>query len=213
MNKELASYIKKYFGHLMTDDERLALNHHIYTYKTSNNPRMRKKMIEKGWISEKEEVLELLENGYEVFELTMAKRIMAESPEKVFINNCPKCLKLARTPYARQCRNCGHTWHNIVVAKFRLEKSFELTNRPYFFMLGQIEKGKVKIGQYIDLTFLGLSQRANIEVIEFALIKEAGQAIENVVLGISELTKEERKYIVSKGNFGIPIDILKATAP
>ncbi len=34
MDKETARYIKNYFSRLMTDDERLALKYHMYTYKT-----------------------------------------------------------------------------------------------------------------------------------------------------------------------------------
>jgi ssDNA-binding Zn-finger/Zn-ribbon topoisomerase 1 len=53
--------------------------------------------------------------GYDSFELNVANRIMEQTPEKVFFNNCPKCNKLARTPRARQCRHCGHSWHDLSV--------------------------------------------------------------------------------------------------
>ncbi|MCJ8155648.1 hypothetical protein MKJ01_17975 [Chryseobacterium sp. SSA4.19] len=42
----------------------------------------------------------------------IAKRIMKETPDKVFFNNCSKCGKLARTPFAKQCRYCGYSWHS-----------------------------------------------------------------------------------------------------
>ena len=110
MDKETAAYIRNYFSQLMTEDELLAFNHQMYTDKSEDDPRRRKLMIERGWISERPEIAELLKNGYEEFELNVAKRIMQESPEKVFLNNCPQCHKLARTPYAKQCRHCGHSW-------------------------------------------------------------------------------------------------------
>lgn len=110
MDKETASYIRNYFSSLMTENEMLALKHYMYTYKTEDNPRMRKVMIERGWISERSEIKAYLKDGYDEFELNVARRIMRESPEKVFLNNCPKCGKLVRTPLAKQCRYCCHSW-------------------------------------------------------------------------------------------------------
>ncbi|SEW26597.1 hypothetical protein SAMN05421841_1924 [Chryseobacterium wanjuense] len=111
MDKETAIYIRNYFSNLMTDREKFALKHHMYTFKSADNHIMRNLMLEKGWISSDPEVVSLLQNGYEEFELNVAKRIMTDTPEKVFFNNCPKCNKLARTPYAKQCRHCGYDWH------------------------------------------------------------------------------------------------------
>ncbi|MDE5492245.1 hypothetical protein [Elizabethkingia meningoseptica] len=113
MDKETASYIITYFSNLMTDLEKLALRHHIHIGKTSVNSTMQKMLIEKGWIQTNPNVLDLLKNGYEEFEMNVASRIMAETPEKVFLNNCPKCNKLARTPNAKQCRHCGYNWHSL----------------------------------------------------------------------------------------------------
>lgn len=70
-------------------------------------------MTDRGWISEKPEIKEFLKNGYEEFELNVAVRIMKEIPEKVFLNKCPQCNGLARTPYAKQCRYCTHHWHTL----------------------------------------------------------------------------------------------------
>ncbi|MDR2236842.1 MAG: hypothetical protein LBE92_12025 [Chryseobacterium sp.] len=113
MDREKAAYIRHYFSHLMTDDEQSALRYHMYTYKTSHNPEMRKLLIEKGWISTDPKIAAFLKHGYGEFELNVATRIMAETPEKVFFNNCPACGKLPRTPYAKQCRYCGHSWREI----------------------------------------------------------------------------------------------------
>ncbi len=111
-NQEKVSYIMNYFTKLMTDDEFLAMQRQMYLWKTEQNPQMRKIITEKGWISERPNVKELLKNGYDEFELNVVRRIMKETPEKVFFNNCPICNKLARTPYAKQCRHCGHSWRD-----------------------------------------------------------------------------------------------------
>jgi hypothetical protein len=192
----------------MTDDEKLALKYHMYTYKSQDNPKMRSLMVDRGWISDREDIKEFLKDGYEEFELSIAKRIMKETREKVFLNNCPKCNKLARTPYARQCRYCGHSWHDLTVAQFKLNSSFQLTGRQ-FFLLGKIIKGEIKQGQFMDLTLLGLNRRPKIEAIEVALKRQDGKAWEDIGLGTSDLTEEDKEYLKNIGSFGTPFDIIK----
>lgn len=114
MDKETVNYIINYFSKLMTDDEKAALKYHILMYKSSDNPKMRDVMSKKGWINSSPEIINFLKDGYEEFELNVVKRIMSETPEKVFFNNCPKCNKLARTPNAKQCRYCTYSWHDLV---------------------------------------------------------------------------------------------------
>lgn len=165
-------------------------------------------MVDRGWISERPAVKEFLKGGYEEFELSAAGRIMREVPEKVFMNNCPKCNKLARTPFARQCRHCGHSWHDLTVAQFKLDSSFQLTGRHFFF-LGQITKGEIKTGQFMDLTMLGLNKRPEIDAIEFALKRQDGKVWEDIGLGTNDLTGEDKEYLKSIGSFGTPFDIVK----
>ena len=57
-----------------------------------------------------EKVNELVKLGREKMEMAIAKRLLKEHGGEL-INNCPKCGRLARTPYAKQCRHCGHDWH------------------------------------------------------------------------------------------------------
>jgi hypothetical protein len=211
VDKETSNYIRNFFSNLMTDNEKLALKHHMYTYKADNSNStdsgMKTLLMERGLIRTESEILDLLKDGYEQFELSVAKRIMTETPEKVFLNNCPKCNKLARTPYARQCRFCGHSWHALTVAQFKLNSSFQLTGR-LFFLLGEITKGEIKQGQFIDLTMLGLNKRPKIESIEFALKRQDGKAWEDVGLGTIELTEEDKEYLKNIGSFGTPFDII-----
>ncbi|WP_294203398.1 hypothetical protein [uncultured Chryseobacterium sp.] len=111
MDQEIVKYIIRYFSHLMTEDEIAALKYQMYMYKSSDNEKQRKIMTEKDWIRQTPETDNLLRNGYEEFEINVAKRIVAQTPEKIFFNNCPDCGKLARTPSAKQCRYCGFSWH------------------------------------------------------------------------------------------------------
>jgi len=208
MDKEFVHYIMTYFSKLMTDAEKLALKYYMNTCKTENNPQMRKQMIARGWISQRTDIKDLLKDGYEAFERNVVKRIMNEMPEKVFLNNCPKCKQLARTPYARQCRHCGHAWHDLIVAQFKLNSSFQLAGR-YFFLFGQITKGKIEQGQFMDLTMLGLNKRPRIEAIELVLKRENGKVWEDIGLGTNDLTEEDKGYLKKIGSFGTPFDIIK----
>jgi hypothetical protein len=31
--------------------------------------------------------------------------------DEIYLNKCPKCNKIARTPKAKQCRFCRYDWH------------------------------------------------------------------------------------------------------
>lgn len=211
MDNETAKYIINYFSKLLTDAERMAIKHTTSTYKlecsTSDNSNLTRVYREKGWLTSDQSVLDLLKDGYEKFELNVANRILSRNSEKVFLNNCPKCNRLARTPYAKQCRHCGHSWHDLTVAQFKLNSSFQLTGRQ-FFLLGEITKGEIKQGQFIDLTILGLNKKPKIEAIEFALKRQDGKVREDIGLGTNELTEEDKLYLKSIGSFGTPFDII-----
>ncbi len=211
MDNETAKYIINYFSNLLTSEEKMAIKTSSMfklEHSNSKNPNLTKMYRENGWLTSDQSVLDLLKEGYDNFELNVANRIMEQSPDKVFFNNCPKCNKLARTPYARQCRHCGHKWHDLTVAQFKLNGSFQLTGR-LFFLIGQITKGEIKQGQIMDLTFLGLNKKPKIEAIEFALMRQDGKISEDVGLGTSELTEEDKEFIKVKGSCITPFDIIE----
>lgn len=212
MDNETAKYIINYFSNLLTGAERMAIKHTTSIYKlnhsNSDNTQLTRLYKENGWLTTDQTVLDLLKDGYENFELNVANRILTHHPDKVFFNYCPKCNKLARTPYARQCRYCGHNWHGLTVAQFKLNGSFQVTGRQ-FFLLGQITKGEVSQGNFMDLTMLGLNKKPKIEAIEFALIRQNGKAWEDIGLGTNELNQEEKEYLKKAGSFGTPFDIIK----
>ncbi len=111
-NAETANYIITYYSNLLTDNERQALQHCRSTIKLEDDiDGKRTKMYYKtGWLSADPNILGLLENGYEQFAANCAARILNENPNGVYLNNCPVCGRLARTPYAKQCKWCGHNW-------------------------------------------------------------------------------------------------------
>ena len=170
MNLETAKYIIDYFPNLMTNEEWNALRYLKLKSKTQGNPKMEKILKRKGDLSISENGMELIKKGSENFRLNVAKRILEERGADLFLNKCPKCEFLARTPQSRQYRNCGNNWHNIKVADFKLNSSFQLTGRQ-FYLLGEIRNGNIEIGNFIDLTMLGMNCKPKIESIEFALKK------------------------------------------
>lgn len=113
MEDSLRKYILDYYSHLMNPDEKKAHLHIIYHNKAGDNDKMLALMKERGWIDKlgNKNVDNLLRNGTEVFFDTVAQRIYKECNTEIFINTCPKCTKLARTPFAKQCRFCSHNWH------------------------------------------------------------------------------------------------------
>jgi hypothetical protein len=119
MENEIIDYIQeyliKYYSHLMTRDEYTAFRHLDILYKWRHKADDFPGIIsakEKGWISTDPNVLELVKDGRNIFLKNTATRIFNDNRDKIFLNNCPKCGKLARTPRAKQCPHCFHTWHN-----------------------------------------------------------------------------------------------------
>lgn len=114
LDSEKICYVFTYFGHLMTDYERIAWRHYTSTVKlgdmTGDQRDARTRMyLKKGWMSDKPEVLILLDNGIDSFKEEVVRRILAERTNEVGLNTCPQCGQLVRTPHAKQCK-CGHSW-------------------------------------------------------------------------------------------------------
>ncbi|WP_044208697.1 hypothetical protein [Flammeovirga sp. OC4] len=117
MKTETIDYILNYFSGLMNEKEALAWRHYSSEYKLTHSEnqdtveKRRKIYLSKGWLTEDEQTLRLLENGIDQFRLNTAERILNENSDKIEFNKCPKCSELARTPKAKQCRFCGYDWH------------------------------------------------------------------------------------------------------
>ena len=86
MNEETVQYIITYFSYLLTAKEKLAIKHTRSTLKLDRSGSHKSTLIriyrEKGWLSEDQEVLDLLKGGYANFELMVAQRILEEHQNK-----------------------------------------------------------------------------------------------------------------------------------
>jgi len=121
MDLHLARYVLRYYQQFMTGPERLA-SRHLSAMEKSTHGRSdfiaqqearNRRHPTRELLSDDPEVLELTRGGAESFVLRTAERIMAAHSHEIYINRCPRCGEVAKTPKARQCRFCGHDWHNV----------------------------------------------------------------------------------------------------
>lgn len=109
---ELSRYVFNYYPNLMTVREKSAYKHLIGLKKADfAESEKLKNFTEKFWCSADPEVLELLEGGEDLFFENVTKRILHQHQKEIFLNYCPKCGALARTPSAKQCSKCFYSWH------------------------------------------------------------------------------------------------------
>jgi len=197
---ETAKYIIDHYSKLLNIDENMALKHIRHQFTIDNTePKEREKLTKNfkkiGWITNDKSVLDLLNDGIEAFELKAAQRILETQGDKVFLNICPKCQKLARTPEAKQCKYCYFDWHYNIQAQFNVEDCVPIANRQ-FFLLGQIKEGTAKSGYLINLNPFTIYKKPIIETVEFV----RKQNWQGITIGINNLTATEKELI--KNNIG-----------
>lgn len=109
---DLTRYVFFEYGNLRTVHENAAYKSIVGKQKAedSDNPKMRDMLLRK-WVSDAPEVLQSLQDGSEQFFVNVTQRILREHAGEVFLNLCPRCGGLARTPQAKQCRHCFFSWH------------------------------------------------------------------------------------------------------
>jgi hypothetical protein len=95
-----------------------------------------------------------------------------------------------------------------IVARFKLEACFQLTNRS-FFLCGEVITGEFVRGQFIDLTPVGLEKLVRIDEIEFIRKNKNGEVKEITALGIREFSEEEKEYLKQIHKFDTPLNIFK----
>ena len=106
-DEHLTWYIINYFG-FMTKPEWLANRAFIVQEKAkwTKYPELFEK-----YLTTDPEALALMTEGFDVFLRRVRDRILRDHPEKVFLNYCPQCGGLAKTPKAKQCHWCFYDWH------------------------------------------------------------------------------------------------------
>ena len=214
MDSQKASYIVKYFPRLMSIAERTAWWHNFAMSKIEQVPAglegkdaeewQRSKIDfyrEQGLISNDPSVLALLEGGFDAFVEQTAKRILTDSPGEVFLNECPNCQSLARTPHSKQCRHCGHSWRDQVGATLRHKLTRSHNLKPgYVVFEGEVETGNVEEGMRVDLTYYGVNRKPVIEEVRHI-------SADRIAIDFELVDPELRIVLVEAGSHIEPINI------
>ncbi len=110
---DLVDYIYRYQGTFMTADEKVAAGRII---PTAEDPRERlyevRKLKLEMLVNDNETAKQMLADGFDVFKNRVVNRIYNEHKNELSLNLCPRCSKIARTPWAKQCRFCFYSWHS-----------------------------------------------------------------------------------------------------
>ena len=108
----LTRYICNHYQHLMSDFE-LKMMRVISTLmkaETASSPEITRMTLEKWGLIDDAEINDALANGYEAYRRQVRDRILKDHKQEVFVNRCPQCNHIVRTPEAKLCLWCGHSW-------------------------------------------------------------------------------------------------------
>ncbi len=109
---ELDRYVLAYYPNLMTRLESLGQKAAFSEEKADGaSESMARKLREKWGHQNDPEVVAALSQGTDTFRRRVRERILRENSDEVFLNKCAKCEKLVKTPRAKLCLWCGHSWH------------------------------------------------------------------------------------------------------
>jgi hypothetical protein len=67
------------------------------------NPHVAEFIWKRHQLADDPAVMEVLADGVEAFRRRTAKRVLSDHASEVFVNRCPKCERVVRTPKAQQC--------------------------------------------------------------------------------------------------------------
>ena len=106
----LIEYVWRHGAHLMTELERKGVKTvHANEKAEHSSPDISGVILEKWGSKDNPEVCNALSAGIKKFKQAVRRRVISDNPE--FVQRCPECKKIIRTPQAQQCRWCGSSWH------------------------------------------------------------------------------------------------------
>jgi hypothetical protein len=214
-------YILHYFSGFMTPEESAASMH--YNIIQQFGERIKRDGVDsqpdfiRTRLSKDPAVLALLKSGIEQFRINAAERIFRDSADKMFFNNCSKCGKLARTPEAKQCRYCGHSWRkpeirNVNVASCKAVASFKIASVQQmidgpFYLIGDVVSGKAERSMKVNLTVLGLTIQPMITSVETMVYWGNGTPRQCIALFVTAISEEEKEFLISGSPFEQPVPV------
>ena len=98
---ELGRYVWNYFQQFCTE---LEANIDELFARQRKGPEAQQELYDRSGISADDPfVVAALRDGEDVFHKRVGQRILKEHSEEVFINRCPECFKIVKTPRAQRC--------------------------------------------------------------------------------------------------------------
>jgi hypothetical protein len=113
-DRELTRYVWDHYQRLMSDFEwrvGRAIFHRA-KFGTAGHPEAATAAHRRWCEVGVPEVEAALLDGPEVFRRRVRDRLLSERGSELFVNRCPRCSRVVRTPQARQCFWCGCDWHS-----------------------------------------------------------------------------------------------------
>jgi hypothetical protein len=111
-DRVLTAYIRHNYLHLFTQFERKVDFRFIVEMKSKRlSPEDRAARVALMCGPPDRAVDSTLEQGHLAFLDRVRARVLAEASDQIVIMRCPMCLRIVRTPKARQCMWCHHDWH------------------------------------------------------------------------------------------------------
>lgn len=110
---ELDRYVWFHHADLFTHFELAVQSAHRAEFKASHaSERMGRVLRERWGAGSDAAIAAALAGGWPVFRSSARARVMRDHADEVVVNRCPSCLRVVKTPLARQCLWCGHDWHD-----------------------------------------------------------------------------------------------------
>ena len=111
----LWDYLYTHFKDRLTETEQKAGRVMIFDgncpFQSPNGDPARDAEIRFEFGSTDPSVFGALAEGKRRFMEQAAARVLARNGAAIFVNRCPACGKIVRTPLAKQCRWCRYDWH------------------------------------------------------------------------------------------------------
>lgn len=99
-------------GSFLTEfEKRVAMAIHWQAKAATSNPAMARLIEIRHRLVGDAEVDAALADGVDAFRRRCCQRVLTDNAGKIFINRCPRCNRIVRTPKALQCFWCGNDWH------------------------------------------------------------------------------------------------------
>jgi hypothetical protein len=187
-------YLMNNYLHLVGGQSRLAFNQLVKTQKENYLKGYKKQFIDpqiKRGLYTEEDLNDFIKLTEEEAKDVLLKEIKVRKWDKFYLNRCPKCQNLGRTPYARQCPSCFFKWHDSLKGKFRVKKTYYLESRNRFYIMGEIHDGLVKIDWHVNLIDFNLNFKPKITAVDFMDFNNRTESY--VCLGLEHKNEAELK--------------------